>query len=275
MRTPIALSIVGIILFGCDRLQPPVQNDPPGIPSAPSGTSSGWEGTSYSFSSSAVDPDGDDVAIKFDWGDGSVSDWSAWRSSGGTVSASHTWQTSGVYSVKAQAKDRAGEQSSWSSASVLVIVAHSADFTFVLTWGADPEDMDSHLWTPEINGTDYHVYYGNPGSESSPPYCMLDVDDTDGFGPEHITIADARSGAYTYAVHHYSGDGTVTTSDAVVKIYRAGQLARTYSVPSQSAGERWWWHVCRLDGSSGSITTIGTISSDPPYSDDAPRPAKH
>ena len=44
---------------------------------------------------------------------------------------------------------------------------------FVFTWGALPEDLDSHLKTPSIEGNTYHVYYSQQGSADSPPYAFI------------------------------------------------------------------------------------------------------
>ncbi|MEA3297579.1 MAG: carboxypeptidase regulatory-like domain-containing protein, partial [candidate division Zixibacteria bacterium] len=56
-------------------------------------------------------------------------------------------------------------------------------FRFVLSWGESPSDLDAHLWTG-----DYHIYYGNKGDSASEPYMFLDIDDTQSYGPETITI---------------------------------------------------------------------------------------
>ena len=76
---------------------------------------------SVTFTASATDPDGDNVAIRFDWDDGNTSDWSSYVSSGQSVSMSHTYTTAGTYYVKAQAKDVNGATSGWSSAHKIVI----------------------------------------------------------------------------------------------------------------------------------------------------------
>ncbi len=90
-------------------------NNPPNTPSTPTGPTSGNVNTSYNFSSSATDPNGDNVAIMFDWGDGTTSSWSSYVSSGSQVTMSHSWSSPGTYQVKAKAKDINGLESGWSS----------------------------------------------------------------------------------------------------------------------------------------------------------------
>ena len=105
-------------------------------------------------------------------------------------------------------------------------IAMNRDFwlQFTLTWGEEPRDLDSHLFTPEIPGTydtiAYHVYYASPGNAQSAPFADLDVDDVTSYGPEHITIWDEFPGTYSYAVYHYSGTGTIVTSGAEVGVLK-------------------------------------------------------
>ena len=64
----------------------------------------------------------------------------------------------------------------------------------VLNWGASPSDLDSHLVYPGN-----HVYF----SQKEGTDANLDVDDTDSYGPETITIERKHSGErYVYAVHN-------------------------------------------------------------------------
>ena len=74
-------------------------NHPPDTPSVPSGPDSGQAGVSYGFSSSATDPEGDSVALRFSWGDGDTSAWGGPVGSGASVSMSHAWSTAGSYTV--------------------------------------------------------------------------------------------------------------------------------------------------------------------------------
>ena len=95
-------------------------NNPPNAPTI-SGPDSAQVNESVTFTASATDPDGDNVAIRFDWGDGNTSNWSSYVSSGQSVSMSHTYTTAGTYYVKAQAKDVNGALSGWSSTHEIVI----------------------------------------------------------------------------------------------------------------------------------------------------------
>jgi thiol-disulfide isomerase/thioredoxin len=90
-------------------------NNPPNLPNIPSGPSSGKIGTSYSFSTSTTDPDGDNIAYRFDWGDGTTSGWTSYVSSGNLITQSHSYSNEGVYYIKVKAKDIYGSESGWSN----------------------------------------------------------------------------------------------------------------------------------------------------------------
>ncbi len=95
------------------------QNQPPTKPSKPSGPSSGKPGTSYTYTTSASDPESYTLAYGWDWnGDGTVDEWDDnngnYYTSGQTISTSHTWTNKGTYPVKVKAKDIHGNQGPWS-----------------------------------------------------------------------------------------------------------------------------------------------------------------
>ena len=93
-------------------------NNPPSNPSTPLGSTSGSSGTSYGYSTKAIDPEGNKVKYTFNWGDGTASATS-YVSSGASASASHIWTvdpgSSKTFSVSAKATDESGKESSWSS----------------------------------------------------------------------------------------------------------------------------------------------------------------
>ena len=105
---------------GIRYIYPQSGNQPPNTPSAPSGPSSGDPGVSYSFTATTTDPDGDQIAFKFDWGDGSESGWTSFVNSGSSASMFHSWSDQGTYAVRAKAKDANGAESGWSSSHQIV-----------------------------------------------------------------------------------------------------------------------------------------------------------
>ena len=90
----------------------PIANQGPGTPMI-SGPSSGSAGTSYDFSFSSVDPDGDNVYYYVIWDDGNVEMWDGPHASGVDADIAHTFASQGTYTVKAKAKDGSGVESGW------------------------------------------------------------------------------------------------------------------------------------------------------------------
>jgi len=90
-------------------------NFPPSTPGKPSGPAYGINGSSYTFSTSATDPDGDRIMYGWDWnGDGTVDEWTNLMASGTTDIRSHSWE-GGIYNITVKAKDEYGAESAWSS----------------------------------------------------------------------------------------------------------------------------------------------------------------
>ncbi len=91
------------------------------------------------------------------------------------------------------------------------------------------------------------------------------MDDVTSYGPEVMTIEDLQSGTYDYAVYEFSGDLTLSESEAVVEVYQGRSLIGTYAVPTTpQAEDHWWWHVGSVDGDSGVFTLVNTVSASSP-----------
>lgn len=91
------------------------QNDIPGDPATPDGATQGVINTSYDFSTSAADPNGNQVYYRFMWEAGDTSSWQGPYDSDETCVLAHSWATDGEYEIKAQAKDSWGFEGGWSA----------------------------------------------------------------------------------------------------------------------------------------------------------------
>lgn len=91
-----------------------IENQPPDIPEDINGPSFGVINVDYTFSTSTIDPDGGDIYYKFDWGDGTFSDWIGPYSSGETIDVKHKWAGPREYQIKVKAKDNSDLESDWS-----------------------------------------------------------------------------------------------------------------------------------------------------------------
>ena len=114
-----------------------------------------------------------------------------------------------------------------------------------LTWGAQPTDLDAHLLGPR--STD-HVWYGSQATLAAAPFVSLDVDDTDGDGPELVRLARVAKGrTYRYYVNNFSrGAPGIAGSPARVEVILRG-VAQTFSfTPPPGENTNLWWSVFDL-----------------------------
>ncbi len=89
-------------------------NNPPGKPEKPSGSTSGKAESTYTYSTITIDPDNDQVFYKWDWGDGTYSNWFGPYNSGQPTNVSHSWDKKGTYFIRVKAKDIKEDESEWS-----------------------------------------------------------------------------------------------------------------------------------------------------------------
>lgn len=97
-------------------------SEPPETPTVPEGPDEWIRDVETSFSTSAIEPEDEDVYYMFDWGEGNFSDWVGPYSSGETGEAFYTWAEIGQYEIRAIAKDENGVQSNWSEPAIITIV---------------------------------------------------------------------------------------------------------------------------------------------------------
>ncbi|WP_163400373.1 tetratricopeptide repeat protein [Flavobacterium fluviatile] len=125
----------------------------------------------------------------------------------------------------------------------------------VLNWGKYPSDLDSHLTFPGN-----HIFFQR--KEGS--LANLDVDDTDSYGPETITIENKRFGeTYHYFVHDFSNkdnlnSNELSASDAKVFVYVGQSLVKTYYMPKNKTGNV--WNLFKIN-ENGEIIDINTVIS--------------
>ncbi len=142
-------------------------------------------------------------------------------------------------------------------------------------WDTDGTDMDVHLLNPEGMRwrTPDDCYYANcvsrdmmsvlewgrPGPDDNP---RLDIDDTDGFGPENINIDEPYDGVYRVGVYAYNGSGRVT-----VRIYCGGDRTepRIAFGPRQLRGVGQlhdFWRVADIDirGVGCDVRAVDTVT---------------
>ncbi|MDW7649924.1 MAG: TasA family protein [Bacillota bacterium] len=153
---------------------------------------------------------------------------------------------------------------------VLTAAIGDEQYRIVLTWGANPSDLDSHLTGPAVEGGRFHVFYANRTyTYNGVTYAALDYDDTSSYGPETTTIYlyVSEGDVYRYSVHDYSNryatnSTAMANSGASVQVYRGDSLVGTYNVPQQDGT---LWTVFEIQGSTINAINGMTYQSNPYY----------
>lgn len=145
---------------------------------------------------------------------------------------------------------------------VLTPVLDEGEIRVVLTWGAYPSDLDSHMVGPTPNGGQFHTwYYGKNYYYGYTLYVNLDVDDTSSYGPETTSVYVGVNGTYTFYVHDYTNRGyaytsEMATSNAQVKVYIGGSGEYyEFNVPNDDGNI---WTVFSI--TNGVLTPINTMT---------------
>jgi hypothetical protein len=136
---------------------------------------------------------------------------------------------------------------------VVGVILGTGDLQVTLTWNT-PTDIDLHVIEP--NGT--HVFYASRNGITA----RLDVDDTNGFGPENIFVGAANAAPGTYQIYIVHFSGSVPTTSTIAVNLRPGTptaqtllFSRSTSVGSPSTG----FNVASVNIQTGQIVeTFGT-----------------
>ncbi len=131
----------------------------------------------------------------------------------------------------------------------------------VLDWARSPADLDAHL----VKDGAYHISFRNMRQYEDE--VVLDRDDTDGYGPETITINHVDpNGRYTFSVHDYTDRADASTdalskkSRARVSVFGSERLLDQMMVPTGGKGAT--WRVFEIQ--NGSIRPVGELTTRAP-----------
>lgn len=119
------------------------------------------------------------------------------------------------------------------------------EMRIVLEWGDHPRDLDSYYM--DEYGNAQVAYYDREYYNGDQLVAELDVDDTDGYGPETITVYDP-SQTFTYCVRDYTNTGDMfQRTDITVKVYIAGEsqpIVYTPTYDETNEGRVWTVFSC-------------------------------
>ncbi|XP_020616154.1 voltage-dependent calcium channel subunit alpha-2/delta-2-like [Orbicella faveolata] len=136
-------------------------------------------------------------------------------------------------------------------------------YRIVLTWGRSPKDLDSYLITPWPHEPDCQsgmVFFDGKRCQQGSQTIDLDVDATDMYGPETITMRGLQSETFGYYVHIYTNGVCWDKISANVRIYQASTGGLLYNIKQPGCSENRfgydikncsrYWHVFDFDAST-------------------------
>ncbi len=118
---------------------------------------------------------------------------------------------SGSNNIQVVVEDLSGNQVGSSGVFNVNANIPARDLTITLTWATDGNDVDMHVFDPSGNEAYYRNLGGIPGGS-------LDLDDTNGFGPETFTAESAAPGQWTVKVRYYSTHGVESGVPVTVRV---------------------------------------------------------
>lgn len=181
---------------------------------------------------------------------------------------------SGEYEVELEVWDSRGTRSC-SPARLVLRAVPDEDFHIQLVWdtpndGAqldtEGSDVDLHLLHERgrWNQVPFDCFWQNEtadwgvlGDSRDDP--SLDIDDTDGWGPENINLDNPESGVtYGVGVHYFSDHG-FGSSLVTVRFYMGGVLAKEYR--RQRMRDQEFWRVFQVSWPDRVITDINRVTN--------------
>jgi hypothetical protein len=175
-------------------------------------------------------------------------------------------QLAGEYLLELAVRDDDGNVA---TCTTLVRAVATEGLRVEVFWNTDGTDMDTHLMRPGGMTwfTDEDCYYGNcqggglmwpPGGAEDDP--SLDIDDTDGFGPENINIESPIDGTYRVAIDAFRGAANTT-----VRIYCGGSTTeprQTFGPVFIDSGPNDLWRVADVTIAGGTCTITDLRGAD-------------
>lgn len=148
---------------------------------------------------------------------------------------------------------------------ILAVPAEQVHIQLVWTNPEDPDetdlsgaDMDLHMvkmGSGQWFDTVYDTFYRNPTPHWFPENPSLDIDDTNGHGPENINMDDPLPCTWYAVGAHYFQDHGYGTAYVTVRIYLENQLVFEYlNKPLHRTGE--FWDVARIHWPTRTVVLV-------------------
>lgn len=132
-----------------------------------------------------------------------------------------------------------------------------------LTWGAQPRDLDLHVWVAREDGT-WQVCFRERGRLDAAPFAELDEDVRSGNGREAVKVLTRGLASLRIAVHNYSNESSLSASDAEVVVSFGERRRIAFSVPRNGYGR--WWTIAEYAHATAEIKMVDVLGETEPAS---------
>ena len=179
----------------------------------------------------------------------------------------------GQYVIELKVYDNEGTESCGDQALITIIATPDEDIHVQLVWDTPGDadqtdafgtDLDLHFLHPngQWNNAPWDIYWlnptadwGEPGPHDDP---SLDIDDTDGAGPENLNMRDPQNGlSYAVGVYYYAANG-YGPSYATIRIYIGGVQTYEYRdmfMPTSGT----FWYAATITWPTGAVAGINNV----------------
>ena len=187
----------------------------------------------------------------------------------------------GSYTVRLTVQNENGVSSGVTQQARVTFRANPQSLLHVqLTWDDVSNDQDLHLTHPSAGGhfcsnigdcfyTNKQPIWFPEEEQGKGPNPRLDIDDTDGLGPENINIDEPQPGTYRVFVHNYPKAGIpAEPTTNTVRIYIGGILSFSEQRVLTDYGQVWAaadinWLGDDSEGQSATVTPFPNPESTP------------
>ena len=129
----------------------------------------------------------------------------------------------------------------------------------VLVWEQDPRDVDAIL-VQNLPGARLTTFWNNKQTMvAGKSFSMLDTDQTQGKGPETMTIFKGHGGTNSFVVRYYSGEGNLGSSGAIVKVITKGCVEQVFKVPPTFTSRA--WHVVDIKEDAQGQAVVSVVNA--------------
>lgn len=136
---------------------------------------------------------------------------------------------------------------------LLIVMVSAGEARIVLTWGAKPKDLDIYVLAPHHDPSQAPCEVNWRQKNCHSNSVQLDRDDTQGHGPETITVKQWNAGTYIVRIDEYRGNprnSKIASSHATVAYYSPHTGGMFSSVGSVGFIDGRVWYVMGIDGTT-------------------------